>query len=112
VRAESRFLTSLDTVTVESDAAGSIVTYDAELMLDGVLKVAGVFAGFTPTCALRRRVPSPWLCRARSIEVGEDSIRRRPRQVTATDAVTRTNTRTKRPQRLSVVGGERLWAAR
>ncbi len=39
-RAESRSLTSLDTITVESDAAGSIVTYDAELTLNGLLGLA------------------------------------------------------------------------
>ncbi len=41
VRAESRFLTSLDTITVESDGVGSIVTYDAELTLNGPLGLAG-----------------------------------------------------------------------
>ena len=40
VRAESRFLTSLDTISVESDPAGSIVSYDAELTLNGLLGLA------------------------------------------------------------------------
>jgi carbon monoxide dehydrogenase subunit G len=40
VRAESRFLTSLDTITVEGDGAASIVTYDAELTLNGPLGLA------------------------------------------------------------------------
>lgn len=42
VRAESRFLTSLDEITVDADAddAGSIVTYDAELTLNGLLRLA------------------------------------------------------------------------
>ena len=40
VRAESRLLTSLDTITVESDDSGSIVTYDAELTLNGPLGLA------------------------------------------------------------------------
>ena len=40
VRAESRLLTSLDTITVTSDAAGSIVTYDAELTLNGPFGLA------------------------------------------------------------------------
>ena len=38
--AKSRFLTSLDTITVESDGAESIVTYDAELTLNGPLGLA------------------------------------------------------------------------
>lgn len=36
-RAESRFLTSLDTITVAGDGTGSTVTYDAELTLNGLL---------------------------------------------------------------------------
>ncbi len=40
VRAESRFLTSLDTITVDVDGAGSLVTYDAELTLNGPLGLA------------------------------------------------------------------------
>lgn len=39
-RARSRFLTSLDTITVRDDANGSMVTYDAELTLNGILGVA------------------------------------------------------------------------
>lgn len=45
VRAESRFLTSLDTITVERDAAGSVVTYDAELTFNGPLGVADPILG-------------------------------------------------------------------
>ena len=40
VRAASRFLTSLDTITVGTDDAGSIVSYDAELTLNGPLGLA------------------------------------------------------------------------
>jgi hypothetical protein len=39
-RAESKLLTSLDTITVALNDAGSIVTYDAELTLNGPLKLA------------------------------------------------------------------------
>ena len=39
-RAESRLLTSLDTITVESAGAGSIVTYDAALTLNGPFGLA------------------------------------------------------------------------
>jgi hypothetical protein len=39
-RAESRFLTSLDAITVEAEGDGSIVTYDAELTLNGPLGLA------------------------------------------------------------------------
>ena len=39
-RAESRLLTSLDTITVRGDGDGSVVTYDAELKLNGLLGVA------------------------------------------------------------------------
>lgn len=45
VRAESRMLTSLDTIMVESDGAGSIVVYDAELTLNGVLGIANPLLG-------------------------------------------------------------------
>lgn len=45
VRAESRMLTSLDTITVEPDGAGSIVVYDAELTLNGVLGIANPLLG-------------------------------------------------------------------
>jgi hypothetical protein len=40
VRADSRFLTSLDTISVERNPAGSIVTYDAALTLNGPLGLA------------------------------------------------------------------------
>jgi len=36
-RAETRFLTSLDRITVEATDEGSLVTYDAELTLNGLL---------------------------------------------------------------------------
>ena len=39
-RAQSRFLTSLDTITVVGDGDGSTVTYDAELTLNSVLGLA------------------------------------------------------------------------
>ena len=39
-RAESRLLTSLDTITVEGDGGGSVVTYDAVLTLNGPLGIA------------------------------------------------------------------------
>lgn len=39
VRAESRMFTSLDRIDVEPDGAGSLVTYDAELRLNGPLGV-------------------------------------------------------------------------
>lgn len=39
-RAETLLLTSLDTITVEADGTGSIVTYDAELTLKGPLGLA------------------------------------------------------------------------
>ena len=45
--AESRFLTSLDTITVEADAEGSIVTYDAKLTLNGLLGVADPILGLS-----------------------------------------------------------------
>ena len=40
VRAESRLLTSLDTITVATDGTGSLVTYDAALTLNGPLGLA------------------------------------------------------------------------
>lgn len=46
-RAETRFLTSLDTITVEIDGAGSIVTYDAKLTLNGPLGLADPILGLT-----------------------------------------------------------------
>jgi carbon monoxide dehydrogenase subunit G len=36
-RAQSRLLTSLDTITVRADGTGSVVTYDADLKLNGLL---------------------------------------------------------------------------
>ena len=45
--AESRFLTSLDTITVEDDGAGSIVTYDAKLTLNGPLALADPILGLS-----------------------------------------------------------------
>jgi hypothetical protein len=40
VRAENRLLTSLDSITVAADGEGSVVTYDAELTLNGPLGLA------------------------------------------------------------------------
>ena len=45
--AESRFLTSLDTITIESDGEGSIVTYDAKLTLNGPLALADPILGLS-----------------------------------------------------------------
>ncbi len=45
VVAENAFLTSDDTITVESDGDGSIVTYDAELKLKGLLGVTDPVLG-------------------------------------------------------------------
>jgi carbon monoxide dehydrogenase subunit G len=39
VRAESKMFTSLDRIDVEPDGTGSLVTYDAELRLNGPLSV-------------------------------------------------------------------------
>jgi carbon monoxide dehydrogenase subunit G len=39
VRAESKVFTSLDRIDVEPDGTGSLVTYDAELLLNGPLGV-------------------------------------------------------------------------
>lgn len=39
-RAQSRLLTSLDTIAVHADGAGSVVSYDAELTLNGPLRLA------------------------------------------------------------------------
>ena len=39
VVARSRTFTSIDRITVEPDGAGSVVTYDADLRLNGVLRV-------------------------------------------------------------------------
>ena len=38
-RAENGTIVSLDTITVEGDEEGSVVTYDAELTLKGPLQV-------------------------------------------------------------------------
>jgi carbon monoxide dehydrogenase subunit G len=46
-RAESRLLTSLDTITVRGDGGGSVVTYDAELKLNGLLGVADPLLGLS-----------------------------------------------------------------
>jgi hypothetical protein len=40
VQARSRLLTSLDAITVEPDGTGSLVTYDAQLTLNGPLGIA------------------------------------------------------------------------
>ncbi len=45
VRAESRMLTSLDTITVVPEGTGSIVTYDAVLTLNGPLGLADPLVG-------------------------------------------------------------------
>ena len=39
VRGESSTVVSVDEITVEADGTGSLVTYDAELTLKGVLKI-------------------------------------------------------------------------
>lgn len=44
-RAESRLLTSIDTITVVADGTGSIVTYDAELTLNGLLGLTDPILG-------------------------------------------------------------------
>jgi carbon monoxide dehydrogenase subunit G len=44
-RAQSRMLTSLDTITVEPDGDGSIVTYDAELTLNSLLRLGDPILG-------------------------------------------------------------------
>ena len=44
-RAHSRLLTSLDTVTVREHPVGSVVTYDAELTLNGPLGLADPLLG-------------------------------------------------------------------
>ncbi len=48
-RAESRLLTSLDTVTVRGDGSGSVITYDAELTLKGLLGLADPLLGLSFT---------------------------------------------------------------
>ena len=44
-RAKNHLLTSLDTITVVADGAGSTVTYDAELTLNGLLGLADPLLG-------------------------------------------------------------------
>lgn len=44
-RAESSTLTSLDTITVHPDGTGAVVTYEAELTLNGVLRFADPLLG-------------------------------------------------------------------
>ncbi len=46
-RAQSRLLTSLDTITVRGDGDGSVVTYEAELKLNGLLSVADPLLGLS-----------------------------------------------------------------
>jgi carbon monoxide dehydrogenase subunit G len=45
VQARSRTLTSLDVITVEPDDDGSVVTYDAQLTLNGVFAVGSPLLG-------------------------------------------------------------------
>ena len=45
VQARSRMLTSLDTITVEPDGDGAVVTYDAQLTLNGPLALADPIVG-------------------------------------------------------------------
>ncbi|MEM8620064.1 MAG: SRPBCC family protein [Actinomycetota bacterium] len=45
--AENLWLTSQDSITVESEADGSIVTYDAELRLKGLLGLSDPLLGLT-----------------------------------------------------------------
>lgn len=45
VRARSSLLTSVDVVTVRASESGSVVTYDAELTLNGVLRLADPLLG-------------------------------------------------------------------
>ncbi|MDH3682570.1 MAG: SRPBCC family protein [Acidimicrobiia bacterium] len=46
-RAQTRLLTSLDTITVRDEGAGSVVTYDAELTLNGPLGLADPLLGLS-----------------------------------------------------------------
>jgi carbon monoxide dehydrogenase subunit G len=46
-RAQSRLLTSVDTITVRVDGDGSVVTYDAELKLNGLLGLADPLLGLS-----------------------------------------------------------------
>jgi hypothetical protein len=38
-RARNRWLTSIDTISVAADGGGSVVTYDADLQLHGILRL-------------------------------------------------------------------------
>lgn len=44
-RAANRFITSVDTIAVADDAGGSVITYDADLTLNGLLKVGDPLLG-------------------------------------------------------------------
>ena len=44
--AKSSMFTSVDKITVEADGPGSVVTYDAELTLNGILGLADFALGF------------------------------------------------------------------
>ena len=46
-RAQSTLLTSLDTISVRADGTGSVVTYDAELTLNGLLGLADPLLGLS-----------------------------------------------------------------
>jgi hypothetical protein len=46
-QAQSRLLTSLDTITVVGEGSGSVVTYDAELTLNGLLGLADPLLGLS-----------------------------------------------------------------
>jgi len=46
-RAQSRLLTSLDTISVVGDGSGSVVTYDAQLTLNGLLGLADQLLGLS-----------------------------------------------------------------
>ena len=46
-RAQSRMLTSLDTITVRGDEVGTVVTYDAVLKLKGLLGLVDPLLGLT-----------------------------------------------------------------
>lgn len=45
--AKSKLLTSLDTITVRADGAGSIVTYDADLTFNGILGLTDPLLGLS-----------------------------------------------------------------
>lgn len=44
-RARNRFITSVDTIGVEPDGDGAIVTYDADLTLNGLLRIGDPLLG-------------------------------------------------------------------